>query len=166
MIDKQYLILFYSVIGTICFLCSPYASKKAVVALDYTSILTWKCLKLLSSYHPITRCLTCLWPQAIRQAPWKFNGQLRYSQVCSWVNDEQFPSTNSLIKTYSIDSILVGLIGVKNKHDTAFCDEELKFDTVMEEAMKSKTGERASYYWSWLCDWGGGTLWFSRTVCP
>ena len=36
--------------------------------------------------------------------------------------------------------ILVEQLGVKNKHDTAFCDEELKFGTVIEEPMKSKTG--------------------------
>ena len=42
--------------------------------------------------------------------------------------------------------VLVGQIGVKNNHSTAFCDEELKFGTVIEEATKSKTGCRAKYY--------------------
>ena len=34
----------------------------------------------------------------------------------------------------------------KNGHYAAFCDEELRFGIVMEEAMKSKTGYMAKYY--------------------
>ena len=49
----------------------------------------------------------------------------------------------------------------KNKHDTAVCHEKLKFDKVMEKAMKSKTGGRANYYRS--CD-PGGILCFSPIV--
>ena len=37
-------------------------------------------------------------------------------------------------------------IGIKTNHNTAYCDEELKFGAVIEEAMKSKTGYRAEYY--------------------
>ena len=37
-------------------------------------------------------------------------------------------------------------ISVKTNHNTAFCDEELKFDTVKEKALKCKTGYRAKYY--------------------
>ena len=33
----------------------------------------------------------------------------------------------------------------KNNYITAVCDEELKFGTVIEEVMKSKTGFRAKY---------------------
>ena len=40
----------------------------------------------------------------------------------------------------------------KNKQDTAFCGEELEFGTVMEDAIKSKTGYKANYYQSWLFD--------------
>ena len=36
---------------------------------------------------------------------------------------------------------LVGQIGVENNHKTALCDEDLKFGTVTEETMKSKTGQ-------------------------
>ena len=41
---------------------------------------------------------------------------------------------------------LVRQIGVRNKHDTGFCDEELKFGTFMEETMKSETDPGAKYY--------------------
>ena len=58
--------------------------------------------------------------------------------------------TNSSEKRITV----VGWIVVKNYQNTAFCNEELKIDTVIEEAMKSKTGNRAKYYQSWLCDPG------------
>ena len=35
---------------------------------------------------------------------------------------------------------------VKYNHDIALCDEELKFGTIIENAMKSRTGYRAKYY--------------------
>ena len=38
--------------------------------------------------------------------------------------------------------IVLRQIGVKANHNTVFCDEELKFGTVIKEAMKSKTGDR------------------------
>ena len=41
---------------------------------------------------------------------------------------------------------IVGQISVKSNHNTAFCDEEQKFGTVIEEVTKSKTGYRAKYY--------------------
>ena len=41
--------------------------------------------------------------------------------------------------------VAVEQIGVKNDHNAAFCDEELRFGIVMEETMKSKTGYRAKY---------------------
>ena len=63
-------------------------------------------------------------------------------------------------------SQIVEQIGVKNDHDAAFCDEELRFGTVMEEVMKSKTGYRAKYYRSQLyrsqlCGPGGIRCFFS-----
>ena len=46
-------------------------------------------------------------------------------------------------------------IGVKNRHNT-FWDEKLKFDTVIENAMKSKTGYRASIIHHCYAIGGGG----------
>ena len=47
-------------------------------------------------------------------------------------------------KTYTCTR--VGQIGVKNNYSTAFCDEDLKFGTVTEEATKSKIGYKVKYY--------------------
>ena len=55
-------------------------------------------------------------------------------------------------------------IGVKKNHNTAFCDEELKFGTAIEEAMRKKTYYRAKYYRSWLCDPGRGFMLFSYSL--
>ena len=43
-------------------------------------------------------------------------------------------------------SLIAEQIGVTNGHNGIFCDEELKFGIVMEEAMKGKTGYRAKYH--------------------
>ena len=37
-------------------------------------------------------------------------------------------------------------ISARNDHNAAFCDEELRFGIVMEEAMKCKTAYRAKYH--------------------
>ena len=42
--------------------------------------------------------------------------------------------------------ILVEQVCVKNNHDPAFFNEELKFGTAMEEVMKCETKYRAKYY--------------------
>ena len=42
--------------------------------------------------------------------------------------------------------IIVEQTGVENDHNAVFCDEELKFGMVVEEAIKSKTGYRVKYY--------------------
>ena len=41
---------------------------------------------------------------------------------------------------------IIEQISVKNNHNTAFCDKELAFGTVVKEAIKSETGYRAKYY--------------------
>ena len=47
------------------------------------------------------------------------------------------------------EGIIVGQIGAKkDDHNAAYCNEELRFGIVMEEAMKSETGHRARYYLS------------------
>ena len=47
---------------------------------------------------------------------------------------------------FEVDGNHVGQIGVKSNDNTAFCDKELKFGTVIQKATKSKTGHRAKYY--------------------
>ena len=42
--------------------------------------------------------------------------------------------------------VLLEQIDVKNDHSVAFCDEELRFGIVMEDAMKGKTGYRVKNY--------------------
>ena len=43
---------------------------------------------------------------------------------------------------------IVEQIGAKNDHNGKICDEELRFGTVVKEAMKRKTGYRVEYYQS------------------
>ena len=45
-----------------------------------------------------------------------------------------------------LNAALVEQINVKNRNDTAFCNKELKFGTVIEKARKSKAVYRVKYY--------------------
>ena len=70
-------------------------------------------------------------------------------------------------RNYHIIKILVEQIGAKIKHDTAFCDEELKSGTIVEETNDEKQHWPTNIDHNYVIQGGkggGGILCISSTV--